>query len=109
TGESNVLAFHARGRVACIAADPAERAAQASLATSLGNLVADSLEPRPDAVLFDGSAEAAAELRSKLAREDGPIVPVIERHDGRYDATRLVAERTLTINTTASGGNASLL
>jgi len=34
---------------------------------------------------------------------------VIERRHGGYDATRLVSERTLTINTTASGGNASLL
>ncbi len=109
TGESNVLSFHPRGRVACIAADAAERASQAALAASLGNVAADTLEPRPDAVLFDGSAEEAARLRAALARDDGAIVPVIERRDGGYDATRLVAERTLTVNTTASGGNASLL
>jgi delta 1-pyrroline-5-carboxylate dehydrogenase len=29
--------------------------------------------------------------------------------NGVYDAARLVSERTVTINTTASGGNASLL
>jgi RHH-type proline utilization regulon transcriptional repressor/proline dehydrogenase/delta 1-pyrroline-5-carboxylate dehydrogenase len=109
TGESNVLSFHARGRVACIASDPAERAAQAALATSLGNAAVDTVVPRPDAVLFAGTPAEAARLRSELARQDGPIVPVIERCDGDYDATRLVAERTLTINTTASGGNASLL
>jgi RHH-type proline utilization regulon transcriptional repressor/proline dehydrogenase/delta 1-pyrroline-5-carboxylate dehydrogenase len=109
TGESNVLSFHARGRVACIAYDPAERAAQAALATSLGNVAVDTVAPRPDAVLFAGTPAEAALLRSELARQDGPIVPVIERRDGDYDATRLVAERTLTINTTASGGNASLL
>jgi delta 1-pyrroline-5-carboxylate dehydrogenase len=34
---------------------------------------------------------------------------VIERRADGYDATRLVAERTMTVNTTASGGNASLL
>ena len=33
---------------------------------------------------------------------------VVKGADG-YDATRLVNERTITINTTASGGNASLL
>ena len=61
------------------------------------------------ALLFAGSAEDAARLRTDLASDEGPIVPVIERRDGGYDATRLVAERTLTVNTTASGGNASLL
>jgi len=109
TGESNVLSLHARGRVACVAADSDERAAQAALATSLGNIPVDTLTPTPDAVLFAGTAEDATRLRSELASADGPIVPVIERRDGGYDATRLVSERTLTINTTASGGNASLL
>ena len=109
TGETNVLSLHPRGRVACIARDAAERAAQRSLATSLGNVAVDTLEPRPDAVLFAGAPEEAARLRSELALSDGPIVPVIERTGEGYDAPRLVAERTLTINTTASGGNASLL
>ena len=36
-------------------------------------------------------------------------MPVVTARDGRYDAARLVAERTMTVNTTASGGNASLL
>jgi delta 1-pyrroline-5-carboxylate dehydrogenase len=34
---------------------------------------------------------------------------VVADNRGAYDASRLVVERTLTINTTASGGNASLL
>jgi RHH-type proline utilization regulon transcriptional repressor/proline dehydrogenase/delta 1-pyrroline-5-carboxylate dehydrogenase len=109
TGESNVLSSHPRGRVACVAGDERERAAQAALAASLGNVAAEALSPRPDAVLFAGDAAQAAQLREALAREEGPIVPVIERHDGGYDADRLTVERTLTVNTTASGGNASLL
>ena len=36
-------------------------------------------------------------------------IHVIEGKAGRYDALRLVVERTRTVNTTASGGNASLL
>jgi delta 1-pyrroline-5-carboxylate dehydrogenase len=36
-------------------------------------------------------------------------VPVIVARDDTYDAMRLLSERTVTINTTASGGNASLL
>ena len=109
TGESNTLALHPRGRVACIAPTKEERDAQAALATSLGNTVVDAIAPLPDAVLFAGSEADAAALREALASAEGPIVPVIERHEGRYDEARLVAERTLTINTTASGGNASLL
>jgi len=37
-------------------------------------------------------------------------VPVIVPDpDGRYDWTRLVVERTVTVNTAAAGGNAALL
>ncbi len=109
TGESNVISLRPRGRVACLADSDAERAVQAALARSLGNGVTDSIEPRPDAVLFAGSAIDAAKLRVALAEGDGPIVPVIASRGSAYDASRLVVERTLTVNTTASGGNASLL
>jgi RHH-type proline utilization regulon transcriptional repressor/proline dehydrogenase/delta 1-pyrroline-5-carboxylate dehydrogenase len=73
-------------------------------------IVADALAAAPDAVLFAGGEERALEIRQALAAADGPIVPMLivdARHPG--DPTRLVFERTLTINTTASGGNASLL
>ena len=39
---------------------------------------------------------------------EGPIVPLLmPEHD--YDLTRLVHERTVSINTAAAGGNASLM
>ena len=51
-----------------------------------------------------------AEIRRRFAASEGPIVPVLTPDErGAYDWTRLVCERTVTINTTASGGNASLL
>ncbi len=131
TGETNTLHLRPRGRVACIAASEPALLAQARLATQLGNtallgdspaarnvcaglgggcvVVPDPLAAAPDAVLFDGPAAAAAALRQRLAAEDGPLVPVLVAHDGRYDAGQLETERTVTINTTASGGNASLL
>ena len=109
TGESNTWTLRPRGRVACIAAAAAERDAQAALVRALGNVAVDSLDPLPDAVLFAGSNEDATRLRVALAECGGPIVPVIEGKAGRYDALRLVVERTRTVNTTASGGNASLL
>jgi RHH-type proline utilization regulon transcriptional repressor/proline dehydrogenase/delta 1-pyrroline-5-carboxylate dehydrogenase len=109
TGESNIWSLHPRGRVACVAPTGDERAAQAAAARACGNEVTESLAPRPDAVLFSGTPQEAARLRAALLEGDGPLVPVIEQHDGGYDASRLVVERTLTVNTTASGGNATLL
>ena len=131
TGETNTLRLAPRGRVACIAPTGEELARQVALATGLGNTaivgdsadarqvllrapgaceaVADPLGSAPDAVLFAGSDEDAAAVRTRLAARDGPLVPVVVGSGGRYDASRLVVERTLTVNTTASGGNASLL
>jgi RHH-type proline utilization regulon transcriptional repressor/proline dehydrogenase/delta 1-pyrroline-5-carboxylate dehydrogenase len=131
TGESNTLCVRPRERVACIADTEAELLAQARLASGLGSIAivpqgapgervqrtigarcevaGDPLAARPDAVLFAGAASAAAALRRALADREGPLVPVIVARDGGYDAARLMVERTVTINTTASGGNASLL
>ncbi len=131
TGETNTLQLVPRGRVACLAPDERELARQVALANRLGNaaviarsafagsvgttatgrceIVADPLQPLPDAVLFAGTDDAAAALRGALAARPGPLVPLVVAHDGAYDAARLVTERTLSINTTASGGNASLL
>ena len=41
---------------------------------------------------------------------EGAIVPLVpDRADGSYDLTRLVVEKVASINTTAAGGNASLM
>ncbi len=130
TGEANTWHLRPRGRIACVARDEPALLVQARLAASLGNiaLLADSAMARrvcatvagacvvtgdpvaaADAVLFAGSAPDAADLRRALAARDGPLVPLLVERDGRYDAARLVSERTVTVNTTASGGNASLL
>ncbi len=131
TGEANTLTLHPRGRVACIAADGEALALQARTAHGLGNtvlltaspaaeniardigtgceIVADPLGSAPDAVMFDGSAAAAALLRQRLAAQNGALVPLLLPREGVYATARLVCERTLAINTTAAGGNASLL
>jgi len=110
TGESNSLLIVPRARIGCIASNEAERAQQAALVRRFGGiaLVDDPLDD-PDAVLFAGTDDAAASLRQRLAAREGPLVPLVVARDGDYDAMRLVNERTLTVNTTASGGNASLL
>ena len=131
TGETNTLYLRPRGRVACVADTERALMEQIRVATATGNiallpasaaservrdavggaceLVADPLASEPDAVLFAGGASGAQELRRRLAALPGPIVPLIVAGANGYDRTRLVNERTITINTTASGGNASLL
>jgi RHH-type proline utilization regulon transcriptional repressor/proline dehydrogenase/delta 1-pyrroline-5-carboxylate dehydrogenase len=132
TGETDTLSLAPRGRVACLGADETELRAQIDAALLAGNtvliarsgagerlcadygarcaVVDDPLAALPDAVLAACDAQSARAIRSRLAERDGPIVPVIyPDRSGHYDALRLVRERTLTINTTASGGNASLL
>jgi len=132
TGETNTLWLAPRGRVACLGATEEEVRAQIEIAHRAGNvalmsrsplteriacecgahceIVDDALAAAPDAVLVAGDGSAASNARRRLAESEGAIVPVIVADaTGRYDASRLFVERTLTINTTASGGNASLL
>jgi len=69
-----------------------------------------------DAVLFEGDADALRALHLRVASRDGPIVPVqglassdIARGAARYVRERLLAERSVSTNTAAAGGNASLM
>jgi RHH-type proline utilization regulon transcriptional repressor/proline dehydrogenase/delta 1-pyrroline-5-carboxylate dehydrogenase len=135
TGESNRLSLHPRGRVLCLGAGPEALAAQAVLALATGNavlavgegaraLLAPLAKGRPLAAL-DGQVDPAAlaeladlalvaaagpdpwlrALRQALGRRGGPIVPL----DTELAPERHVVERHLCIDTTAAGGNASLL
>ncbi|MGE3150027.1 MAG: hypothetical protein AB7K04_13260, partial [Pseudorhodoplanes sp.] len=66
------------------------------------------------AVLFDGSADALRNLNKAAAERNGAIVqvhvpvedPSGERH---YPLSRLLEERSISTNTAAAGGNASLM
>jgi RHH-type proline utilization regulon transcriptional repressor/proline dehydrogenase/delta 1-pyrroline-5-carboxylate dehydrogenase len=131
TGETNTLALVPRGRVGCIADRDDALEAQLRLVGATGNVavlateaherlavrlgvrcerVPDVLAAPLEAVLFAGSAERAREARVALAAREGAIVALIRvdaEHTG--DPLLLLSERTISINTTASGGNASLL
>ena len=137
TGESNVLESHPRGIVLCLGPDEASARRQAQLAMARGNAalvvayggprIADELgkdgaaiggvERRlapavieaglaVDAVMHFGTPEALKPWRQALARRDGAIIPLIT---SEADAGRLIVERHICIDTTASGGNAELL
>jgi RHH-type proline utilization regulon transcriptional repressor/proline dehydrogenase/delta 1-pyrroline-5-carboxylate dehydrogenase len=71
-----------------------------------------------DAQELDGSDVALAlveqdvtgDVRAKLAARPGAIVGIVDTRAGEpVPLWRLVAERALCVNTTAAGGNASLM
>ncbi len=64
-----------------------------------------------DAVLHHGSAAALLAVAARLANRPGPIVSLTGLAPGelRVPLQRLVVERSLSINTAAAGGNASLM
>ena len=137
TGESNTLRTFPRGVVLCLGPDRASAEQQARLALHYGNgvlvcapgaqaiaalLGADGepiggvdkkLSPaameaglQVDAVMHFGDEANLRPWRQALARREGAIVPLITCPG---DAERLIAERHVCIDTTASGGNAELL
>ena len=136
TGESNRLAFAPRGVVLCLGPEEAAARAQLTTALDIGNAVVvvaqgaattlASLPADPRVVLLDGQVapgtlatvdgiaavacnadrEVLAAMCTALARRPGPIVPLITEPDA---FERYVLERHVCVDTTAAGGNASLL
>jgi RHH-type proline utilization regulon transcriptional repressor/proline dehydrogenase/delta 1-pyrroline-5-carboxylate dehydrogenase len=67
-----------------------------------------------DAVIVHGGAEQIADCSRTLAQREGPIVGLIACAPGQREVppsvlARLYIERTLSVNTAAAGGNASLM
>ncbi len=76
-------------------------------------LAADWMQPGVpfEAVLLHGDAAERLRVAAVLAARPGPIVGLtaLAGGDGRVPLERLVIERSLSINTAAAGGNASLM
>jgi RHH-type proline utilization regulon transcriptional repressor/proline dehydrogenase/delta 1-pyrroline-5-carboxylate dehydrogenase len=137
TGESNRLSLHPRGPVLCLGADGDAALSQALQALALGNPVlavapgaVEALRPLlkaglpltaldghvapevlktlPDLALVAarGPDDWLRALRRALAARPGAIVPL---ETAPVAPERYAAERHLCIDTTAAGGNASLL
>ena len=120
TGESNRYKIEPRGRVLCLGNvsdgnDTAARERQRAAAARFGNDIVEDRQAdsdtlkgmdRLDAVIAEGDAARLRRIREALAARPGPIVPLLTSPE---DICGLVSERTLCIDTTASGGNASLL
>ncbi len=131
TGEENTLSLYPRGLILCAMdgddRDAHEKRIKRAIAAGNSVLVArsDAVTAKAPAALLQIIDAAAADiarygaidgiaadgpmadmLARVAAERDGPILPIITQHD---EPSRFAHERTLTINTTAAGGNASLL
>ena len=136
TGESNRLSFAPRGVVLCLGPGADAVRAQVAAAREAGNAVVavangasaalTAHATDPSVVVLDGQVapdalttllgiaavacaadrDVLASMRTALARREGPILPLIAEPDA---PERYVLERHLCVDTTAAGGNASLL
>src|SRR5690606_2992063 len=137
TGEQNHLSCHARGVVLCLGPDAESAREQAGTALSQGHKVvviapgaekalSDAINAGLPVVACDGILEPEAlgalagfeavvslaekpllkQYRQAMLHHDGALLTIITEHklDQRY-----VIERHLCIDTTAAGGNASLI
>ena len=137
TGEANLDAVLPREAVLCLAETEADRVVQLAAVLAVGSRAvwpADArllFEQLPDAVkdrvllaqdwssgivyfdalLLHGSAESTEAVLRKLAVRPGPIVGItsLAPADAAVPLERLMIERSLSINTAAAGGNASLM
>ena len=132
TGELNQLSTVARGLVLCLGPERQSALLQAQTALAQGNgvvlVVNDLTLPKSDLplVVLNGQLDAAEltalsgyhavaangddsyqkQLRKALANKQGPLLPLISE---ALDPQRYTMERHLCIDTTAAGGNASLI
>jgi RHH-type proline utilization regulon transcriptional repressor/proline dehydrogenase/delta 1-pyrroline-5-carboxylate dehydrogenase len=134
TGERNTLTFAPRGRLLCCARDVDALLDQLAAVLATGNTAAltdDALGREVHSLLppvlsehvalctegaFDGIAGVLLDrsdplLRQRLAASDGPLLPVYRPApgSGHYPLYRMLAERVVSINTTAAGGNTTLM
>tara|TARA_R110000751_G_scaffold146094_1_gene249655 strand:- start:39675 stop:43166 length:3492 start_codon:yes stop_codon:yes gene_type:complete len=126
TGESNRLSYYPRGTILCLGPVPDDAVKQAAIARSKGCkaliVCPDTTEKgavtgylnRQDLMElsgFDGvalwsDAEDTRAARIALAKRNGPLLPLMNDSDM---ADRCIIERHVCIDTTAAGGNTSLL
>ncbi|SEO29427.1 L-proline dehydrogenase /delta-1-pyrroline-5-carboxylate dehydrogenase [Duganella sp. CF517] len=135
TGERNTLALVPRGAVVCAAGTQDGLLNQLAAVLATGNIallagdtvkllpadfpatVKDRIKPVADLTSFEGDFQIAlvesmlaGSLHTQLAARSGALVSLIDTNeDGAIPLWRLLAERALCVNTTAAGGNASLM
>ncbi len=136
TGEANSLLLAPRGRVLCLGPDPQAVFAQAIQALAAGNgvlavapgartalqvllgkgmpveAIDGVVDPQAleklavDVVALSADQDALRSVRRVLAKREGPIVRLVA---AVINPSAYVLERAVCVDTTAAGGNASLL
>jgi RHH-type proline utilization regulon transcriptional repressor/proline dehydrogenase/delta 1-pyrroline-5-carboxylate dehydrogenase len=137
TGEANLYTVRPRERVLCLADEDADRLVQLGAILAVGGhamwpsttrflweklpravqarvtLVDDWQAPGVafDAALHHGPPAQCLQALHALARRPGPIVGLTGLRSGEHEVplARLLTERSLSVNTAAAGGNASLM
>ncbi|KAA8998999.1 trifunctional transcriptional regulator/proline dehydrogenase/L-glutamate gamma-semialdehyde dehydrogenase [Affinibrenneria salicis] len=139
TGERNAYALLPRERVLCLSDNEQDALIQLAAVVGVGcralwtddvlhrqlwealpeavrtriDLSPDPLaaDARFDAVIHHGDADRLRTLCERVASRDGAIIPVQGFAHGESDILleRLLLERSLSVNTAAAGGNASLM
>ncbi len=137
TGERNVYSLAARSGVLCLADSDVDRLVQLAAVLAVGSravwpadastlrdrlpaqvqaqvaLVQDWTAPAAhyEQVLLHGSVDELARVQHALAHREGPVIGVERLAPGEATVPleRLVVERSLSVNTAAAGGNATLM
>jgi len=130
-GERNLYGLHPRGRVLLIPATPGGLSAQLQAVEATGNvpLLIETAETREMAgadpqiawcasletgdfthVLIERSAHDIRPMLKAITAREGPIATVqLSDEQGRYRLDWMVEEVSISTDTTAAGGNASLM
>lgn len=138
TGESNLYQMTARQQIYCIAAEENDLFQQFAVVLALGaqvvihieqlkalqliqhmpttlaqhfRIISQEQDAQFDLILHHGDHQALQQLQQKIAERSGPIINIVHLETGDYaiPIERLLIERVVSINTTAAGGNASLM
>ena len=137
TGERNTFSLLPRDSVLCLADNQQDALIQLAAVTSVGStavwpddelhrtllaslpaavkarvsLAKDPLAEAFDAVIYHGDADQLRTLCEQIAARNGAIVSVqgFARGETNLLLERLLIERSLSVNTAAAGGNASLM
>ena len=137
TGERNTYQLLPRARVLCIAKQPSDRLIQLAAVTACGSraLWPDDADHRQllatlpdavrncidlstqavsdcyDAVIYHGDTDQLSALCQQVAERPGPIAIVQGYDQGETTIAleRFLFERSVSVNTAAAGGNASLM
>ncbi len=137
TGERNVYSLVPRRAVLCLANGEDDRLVQLAAVLSVGSRAVwpataqpllqrlpaavqacvslaqrwDAPEATYELVLLDGGADELADVQQRLANRPGPVIAVERLQPGSTAVSleRLLVERSVSINTAAAGGNASLM